>query len=122
MMSQIVIFAVWSLWLQVHGQDVAQHPGIIWRDVSKSAEMNCSHNKDINHRQMYWYRQRPGETMTLVVFTAVGVKPDGDLIKYSVVKDNFETGALTVNDLKLEDSGVYFCAVSQHSDLKHISS
>ncbi|KAK2892162.1 hypothetical protein Q8A73_017827 [Channa argus] len=68
--------------------------------------MNCSHNKDINHRQMYWYRQRPGETMTLVVYTAVGVKADGDLTKYSAIKENVETGALTVKDLKPEDSGV----------------
>ncbi|KAF3700855.1 hypothetical protein EXN66_Car016543 [Channa argus] len=54
--------------------------------------MNCSHTRDAAHTQMHWYRQRPGETMTLVVFTAI--------------KEKTESGALTVKDLKPQDSGV----------------
>uniref|UniRef100_A0A673C713 Ig-like domain-containing protein n=1 Tax=Sphaeramia orbicularis TaxID=375764 RepID=A0A673C713_9TELE len=83
-------------------EDVTQHPHISWSFVSKSAEMNCSHNKDITHTQMYWFRQRPGETMTLIAAKN----------KYSAVKDTPQNGALTVNNLETEDSGVYFCAVS----------
>uniref|UniRef100_A0A8C9WU35 Ig-like domain-containing protein n=1 Tax=Sander lucioperca TaxID=283035 RepID=A0A8C9WU35_SANLU len=101
-------------------QDVTQHPEISWRYVSQSAEMNCSHNKDISHTQMYWFRQRPGETMTLVVYTVVGGQPDYGGVpqtKYSAIKENTESGALTVKDLQLEDSAVYFCAVSKHSDV-----
>uniref|UniRef100_A0A8C9ZY05 Ig-like domain-containing protein n=1 Tax=Sander lucioperca TaxID=283035 RepID=A0A8C9ZY05_SANLU len=93
-------------------QDVTQHPEISWRYVSQSAEMNCSHNKDISHTQMYWFRQRPGETMTLVVYTVVGGQPDYGGVpqtKYSAIKENTESGALTVKDLQLEDSAVYFC-------------
>ena len=106
-------------------QDVTQHPEISWSYVSQSAEMNCSHNKDISHNQMYWYRQRPGETMTLVVYTVVGVQPDyggAPQTKYSAIKENSESGALTVKDLQLEDSAVYFCAVSKHSDVTSLSS
>ncbi|KAL6105180.1 uncharacterized protein ACO6RY_06769 [Pungitius sinensis] len=83
--------------------------------------MNCSHNKDAGHNQMYWYRQRPGESMTLVVYTVYGGQPDyGELpqTKYSAVKESSENGALTVKDLQLEDAGVYFCAVSKHSDVR----
>jgi len=105
----------------VHCQDVTQDPTVSWSYESKSAAMNCSHNKDISHSQMYWYRQRPGETMTLIVFTALGGQPDyggSSQSKYSAIKDNAQSGALTVKDLQSDDSGVYFCAVGKHSDVK----
>ncbi|KAK9533973.1 hypothetical protein VZT92_009051 [Zoarces viviparus] len=109
-MTQVLItFVVSSLLLQGQCQDVTQYPEINWSYVSKSAEMNCSHNKDAGHNQMYWYRQRPGETMTLVVYTVFGGQPDyGGLpqTKYSAVKDNIASGALIVKDLQLEDGGV----------------
>uniref|UniRef100_A0A8C6PJR9 Ig-like domain-containing protein n=1 Tax=Nothobranchius furzeri TaxID=105023 RepID=A0A8C6PJR9_NOTFU len=92
---------------------------LIWTDVTKSAEMNCSHNRDKSYNQMYWYRQRPGETMTLIVFTVFGGKPDygqSSQSKYSAVKDSIETGALTVKNVQPDDRGLYFCAVSKHSD------
>uniref|UniRef100_A0A8D0DB13 Ig-like domain-containing protein n=1 Tax=Sander lucioperca TaxID=283035 RepID=A0A8D0DB13_SANLU len=76
-----------------------------------------SHQHNISHTQMYWFRQRPGETMTLVVYTVVGGQPDYGGVpqtKYSAIKENTESGALTVKDLQLEDSAVYFCAVSKH--------
>uniref|UniRef100_A0A3B5QVV1 Ig-like domain-containing protein n=1 Tax=Xiphophorus maculatus TaxID=8083 RepID=A0A3B5QVV1_XIPMA len=105
----------------IHCQDVTQEPTISWSFESKSAEMKCSHKKDITYNQMYWYRQRPGETMTLVVYTMFGGKTDygeNPQSKYSAVKDAAETGALTVKDLQPDDSGVYFCAVSKHSDVR----
>ncbi len=102
-------------------QDVTQHPEISWSSVSTSVEMTCSHNKDAGHSQMYWFKQHPEETMTLIVYTAFGGQPDYGRVpqtKYSATKDKIETGALTVADLQLNDSGVYFCAVSKHSDVK----
>ncbi|KAI3367118.1 hypothetical protein L3Q82_008188 [Scortum barcoo] len=59
-----------------HCQDVTQDPEISWSYLSKSAEMNCSHKKDAGHNQMYWYRQRPGENMKLIVYTIFGGQPD----------------------------------------------
>ncbi|KAL7380450.1 hypothetical protein ABVT39_018161 [Epinephelus coioides] len=82
--------------------------------------MNCSHKKNAGHTQMYWYRQHPGETMTLIVYTVFGGQPDYGGVpqtKYSAIKDNIKIGALTVKDLQTDDSGVYFCAVGNHSDV-----
>ena len=69
---------------------------------------------------MYWYRQRPGEGMKQIVFTI----PDSpnkyesgfNDSKFPAQRDDYKTGSLTVDKLLPEDSGVYFCAVSKHSD------
>ena len=62
------------------GDDVVQEPTILWKPKASSADMNCTHNKGISYYQMYWYRQRPGETMSLIVFTVANSKPEfGDV-------------------------------------------
>lgn len=83
-----------------------------------SAQMNCTHKKDISFNQMYWYRQRQGQTMTLIVFTSSLSKPDygdSDPNKFSADKTVPERGSLTVNNVESDDSAVYFCSVKQHT-------
>ena len=98
--------------------DVTQTPRILWKHHGDSAEMNCSHTKDATYNQMYWYRQRQGETMSLVVFTTSYSKEefgDIDKTKYSTVKTEADKGSLTVISVESDDSGIYFCSVSEHS-------
>ncbi|KAI3367122.1 hypothetical protein L3Q82_008192 [Scortum barcoo] len=98
---------------------VTQTPRL-WGAESQSVTMNCSHTKDITHIQMYWYRQLPGEGMKQIVLTTPtpphsyesGFGED----KFPAEKTDPLTGSLTVKKLLPQDSGVYFCAVSQHSD------
>ncbi|MEQ2238209.1 hypothetical protein ILYODFUR_030903 [Ilyodon furcidens] len=101
------------------GSDVTQTP-LLWTNESQSATMNCSHTKDDNHNQMYWYQQLPGQNMKLIVFTttysAHQYEKGFSEEKFPAEKNNAQTGSLTVKKLQPEDSGVYFCAVSQHSD------
>uniref|UniRef100_A0A8C1FXA4 Ig-like domain-containing protein n=1 Tax=Cyprinus carpio TaxID=7962 RepID=A0A8C1FXA4_CYPCA len=67
-------------------------------------QLNCTHKKDSTFVQMYWYRQRPGQTMTLIVFTSTLNS-----------KHDYESGSLTVNNVESDDSAVYFCSVSKHT-------
>ncbi len=81
--------------------------------------MECSHTKGADYWYMYWFRQRQGETMRLIAFTRTTDKPDfGEFSedKYSAEKTVAERGSFTVKKLRPDDSGVYFCAVSEHSD------
>ncbi|XDV43653.1 hypothetical protein PO909_012094 [Leuciscus waleckii] len=97
---------------------VTQTP-ILWASQVKSAQMNCSHTMGSSYFCMYWFRQRQGETMRLIAFTMTNSNPDfGEFSadKYSADKTVAERGSFTVSKLEPDDSGVYFCAVSEHSD------
>ncbi|KAK9960006.1 hypothetical protein ABG768_010087 [Culter alburnus] len=80
--------------------------------------LHCSKGCCLLQYVMYWYRQRPGETMRLIVITSAGSDPDfGDIDKdkFEPDKRNAESGSLMVKNLEPEDSAIYFCSVSQHS-------
>ncbi|KAF5887600.1 Alpha-1,3-mannosyl-glyco 4-beta-N-acetylglucosaminyltransferase B-like protein [Clarias magur] len=117
MIRNLQILALWLLTGQVDGSGVLQMPDRIYGSQGNSVEMNCRHNKDIRYRQMYWFKQIPGQGITLLVFTQVDVKPDyGEFSKdkYEAVKTVAESGSLTVKNLDPGDSALYFCAVKQH--------
>ncbi|ROJ19161.1 hypothetical protein DPX16_14428 [Anabarilius grahami] len=81
------------------GDDVVQKPKIVWKPKGNSANMSCTHTKGLSYYQMYWYRQRPGETMRLIVFTSAGSDPDfGDVDKdkFEPHKSVAESGSLMV--------------------------
>ncbi|KAF4102513.1 hypothetical protein G5714_017313 [Onychostoma macrolepis] len=88
------------------GDDVIQKPVILWEPKNGSASLSCKHNKGSSYYQMYWYRQRPGETMRLIVFTVAGSDPefgDVDKKKFEAQKSDAESGSLKVKDLDPDD-------------------
>ncbi|KAI4793187.1 hypothetical protein KUCAC02_032884, partial [Chaenocephalus aceratus] len=115
----VSIFLLWTAGL-TDGSDVTQ-TDMLWETQGESATMSCTHTKDASYYQMYWYRQLPGETMELIVFTISGNKGNHDFggfskDKFSATKPDAESGTFTVKDLQPGDKGLYFCAVSEHSD------
>ncbi|KAI5618824.1 hypothetical protein C0J50_21495, partial [Silurus asotus] len=96
---------------------VTQIPSVAWHLKGESAEIKCSHNKGFTYNQMYWFIQRQGESMELIVYTTTSSKEFGsvDKNKFSTVKEIAQNGSLTVKNVDTEDSAVYFCAVGKHS-------
>ncbi|KAK2843657.1 hypothetical protein Q7C36_011872 [Tachysurus vachellii] len=118
----IVIISLHFLlyWTSVLAEDngVTQIPSVAWHLQGESAEMKCSHNKDAGYYQMYWFRQRQGQSMELIVYITTSNQTDFgsvDRNKFSAIKKIPANGSLTVKDLDTEDSAVYFCAVGKHS-------
>ncbi|MED6237534.1 hypothetical protein ATANTOWER_027018 [Ataeniobius toweri] len=115
------------IWLWTSGltaeSDVRQ-PLMLWKNQGDNATIECKHSKGAGYYQMYWYRQLPGETMKQIVLTVPNSKPDFETDfeaefrseKFSVTKPDALSGTFTVRKLVPEDEGLYFCAVSEHSD------
>ncbi|KAL4593033.1 hypothetical protein GN956_G27175, partial [Arapaima gigas] len=109
---RLSVLLLWELGVGV-ASDVTQEPAVLHTPKGNNTELKCSHTKGISYYQMYWYLQRPGENMQLVVFTSVGLEPEFgnfDKTKYEVVKKEAAHGSLTVKNAQAEDGGVYFCA------------
>ncbi|XP_053192234.1 uncharacterized protein LOC128375841 [Scomber japonicus] len=104
----------------IDGNDVNQIP-ILWKDKEHNATIHCSHTKDATYYQMYWYRQLPGERMKQIVYTTLSPPHQYEngftKARFPAEKEDYKSGSLTVVNLLPEDSGVYFCAVSEHSDI-----
>uniref|UniRef100_A0A3P9NUL2 Ig-like domain-containing protein n=1 Tax=Poecilia reticulata TaxID=8081 RepID=A0A3P9NUL2_POERE len=101
-----------------NGIVVTQTP-LLWVHQSQSTTMTCSHT-DISSFQMYWYQQLPGQNMKLIVFTTTSppfqYEEGFSEEKFPADRKDAMSGSLTVKQLQPEDSGVYFCSVSKHSD------
>lgn len=84
--------------------------------------MDCNHTKTVDYSQMYWFQQLPGEGVRLVVYTMLGKKNHDfgsfSATKFSATKPDAYKGSFTILRVEPQDQGVYFCAVSKHSDAR----
>uniref|UniRef100_A0A3B4X7B0 Ig-like domain-containing protein n=1 Tax=Seriola lalandi dorsalis TaxID=1841481 RepID=A0A3B4X7B0_SERLL len=96
------------------GSDVTQTP-LLLGDEGQSATMNCSQNKGSTYREMYWYRQLPGEGIKQIVFTTAYSAHE---YEKGFNQDRFPAQ----KKLSLNDSAMYFCAARYHSATNHCSS
>uniref|UniRef100_A0A3B3WQA0 Ig-like domain-containing protein n=1 Tax=Poecilia mexicana TaxID=48701 RepID=A0A3B3WQA0_9TELE len=83
----------------------------------QNVNLKCKQDDD-QYLYMYWYRQISNGSMELVAYSlgkdiSTIEAPFKDT-KYSMSRPS--TGSFTVKNLKPEDKGLYFCAVSKHSD------
>ncbi|KAF3845344.1 hypothetical protein F7725_008507 [Dissostichus mawsoni] len=104
----VSIFLLWTTGL-TDGSDVNQ-TDILWKTQGDNATMSCRHTKGAAIPDVL-----------LIVFTTQGNKDNHDFgefrkDKFSATKPDAESGTFTVKDLQPGDKGLYFCAVSQHSD------
>ncbi|KAK9533962.1 hypothetical protein VZT92_009046 [Zoarces viviparus] len=119
------IFLLWTTGL-TDGSDVIQ-TSILWENKGVNATMSCSHTKGVQYFQMYWYRQLPGVSLEQVVYTSLSRTKNrwfGNFSgeKYSATKPDTRSGTFTVKNVQPEDEGLYFCAVSEHSDTDALNS
>ncbi|KAI3367435.1 hypothetical protein L3Q82_026297 [Scortum barcoo] len=97
---------------------VLQTPPFIIKRTGESVtrEINSSH-KITNYQVILWYKQDEHKALKFLGYLNVDTPyPEDDVKeKISFDGDGCKASNLSVSNLSLNDSGVYFCAASQHS-------
>lgn len=107
-------------------KSVLQTPPDIIKPEGESvvSGIKCSH-KITNHDRILWYKQDKHRTLKLLGFLNVNFVNLEDDAKGKFNFDGLasEKSSLSISDLAVNDSAVYFCAASRHSaaDSPHIS-
>lgn len=83
------------------------------------AELECQHSISSNN-VILWYKQTPGQGLILLghLMMRIGQKEDDFTGKVELKGDATKSGSLTIKYLSDNDSAVYFCAASPHSDIE----
>uniref|UniRef100_A0A8C6S5D4 Ig-like domain-containing protein n=1 Tax=Neogobius melanostomus TaxID=47308 RepID=A0A8C6S5D4_9GOBI len=100
---------------QSSSSNVRQTPSEIFVEMGQQSKIHCSH-KIQDYNRILWYKQLKGSRQ--LQFLGYMNVNDGypEKGRFQATKPDAVSGTLTVGKLEPGDSGVYFCAVSVHSE------
>uniref|UniRef100_A0A8C3J620 Ig-like domain-containing protein n=1 Tax=Calidris pygmaea TaxID=425635 RepID=A0A8C3J620_9CHAR len=99
------------------GAEITQTSSLVLKEDEK-ATLTCSQND--NHANMYWYLQQPGKGLQLIYYSiGANMQQEGDIpTGYKANRLNRENFNLDILSVKMNHSGVYFCASSLDTTLQ----
>uniref|UniRef100_A0A8C3JGH0 Ig-like domain-containing protein n=1 Tax=Calidris pygmaea TaxID=425635 RepID=A0A8C3JGH0_9CHAR len=97
--------------------EITQTSSLVLKEDEK-ATLTCSQND--NHNTMYWYLQQPGKGLQLIYYSiGANMQQEGDIpTGYKANRLNRENFNLDILSVKVNHSGVYFCASSLDTTLQ----
>lgn len=119
--AYLVMFSLSAFFYTGHSlsDEVVQVPSSHLGSPRDSATLTCSHSIT-SYNVILWYQQLVGDTnLKLIGYTLYQAPTLEDPFKghFNVTGDGSKQAYLHILKLrKLEDSGMYYCAASRHSD------
>uniref|UniRef100_A0A3B4FFY0 Ig-like domain-containing protein n=1 Tax=Pundamilia nyererei TaxID=303518 RepID=A0A3B4FFY0_9CICH len=120
MLCHIFLFDVCSTGSSLSDQ-VSQDPADIYTK-GEDAKIYCSHSIP-SYNRVLWYKQSEKQLQYLgYMLTDKGYPETGVNVEMDGNADQGKNCTLTIKEIKLNSSGVYFCAARYHSGTHHCTS
>uniref|UniRef100_A0A674CLQ2 Ig-like domain-containing protein n=1 Tax=Salmo trutta TaxID=8032 RepID=A0A674CLQ2_SALTR len=120
MIRVLIHLAALPLWVTVH-----QTPIAVLKGSKDNVQLTCNHTIQ-NYYVILWYQQSTGDTaMNLIGYAQYkSITMEKSFEKhFNVSGDGLKEAYLHLLSLRApEDSAVYYCAASQHSDVENLLS
>ncbi|KAI5102609.1 hypothetical protein C0J45_7961, partial [Silurus meridionalis] len=102
--------------------NVQQSPSDLIKSKGDSVELVCLHSLN-NYNIILWYRNIANHTLELMgyLWNKKDYVETNFTEKIEMNGDANKNCTLVIKELSSDDSTVYFCAASVHSDTKHLS-
>ncbi|MED6258056.1 hypothetical protein ATANTOWER_002439 [Ataeniobius toweri] len=116
-LSRIILLLLCFCYLS-QSKEVNQDPPAILGSPQSPATINCSHSIS-GYYVILWYQKRIGDSALKLIGYIANTSPTlEDQFKdhFSVSGDGSKKSQLHVQKLQPEDSGIYYCAASKHTD------
>ncbi|MEE6487002.1 hypothetical protein FKM82_014760, partial [Ascaphus truei] len=100
-----------------YGVQVTQEQKLLIVQTGKTVNLHCQQN-DSSYHKMFWYQQKPGEGLELMVYSvdeASGDMEEKFKARWSLNRTHLLNSTLCLTSAESQDAAVYFCAVSKHS-------
>uniref|UniRef100_A0A668SJV2 Ig-like domain-containing protein n=1 Tax=Oreochromis aureus TaxID=47969 RepID=A0A668SJV2_OREAU len=99
---------------------VHQDPANMYKNQGETAEITCSHSID-NYDQILWYKKTKSSQLQLLgyMFGTSKSREPGVTVTIGGNANKDKNCTLTINDLFMNSSVVYFCAARYHSATYH---
>ncbi|GCC33715.1 hypothetical protein chiPu_0012185 [Chiloscyllium punctatum] len=109
--------------LGVKSQTIRQTPAAVSQFAEKGVKLQC-HVEGASTPNMFWYRQAPGKGLQLMFYslTTRVVDPEGSVDGFTAKRPSDLEFILETTNLGANQSAVYYCAWSLHSDSERGSS
>ncbi|MEQ2256554.1 hypothetical protein ILYODFUR_025336 [Ilyodon furcidens] len=121
-LSRIVLLLLWFFDLSLSSK-VLQEPPSILGSLQGPATINCSHSVS-TYDTILWYQKPSGDSaLKLIGYNLISGAKLEDEFKdhFSMSGDGSKKSELRVQKLQPEDSSIYYCAASRHSDSVSVS-
>ncbi|KAG8455516.1 hypothetical protein GDO86_001635, partial [Hymenochirus boettgeri] len=111
---ELTLFVIICICVDKGLLDSVEQPHSVNGKEGEETTLRCDYKSSRSFPCLYWYRQYPNSAMQFIMLTRCHNYRANGYDRFNADADSSST-TLTISNLNLRDTAVYYCAVSFHN-------